>query len=202
MQTPGKGERTFAPDPGRFLVLAIVGVLVAVAIQRGALSGFLNGRACPDGRTCIPEAGISFVLAPGWAQISPTHSDQRFVAAWNGNRAGPGIILRRARDVLGSEPADLETLEVTANDVRTGVPGELSFVWSSASARVMTPIGPAVRIEFVDNSLILTQAHCVDHWFFSNGHAWVFTYVVVGGTYGGGGLEGMINSLALLEPSP
>jgi hypothetical protein len=191
---------------GRRGIVGGVALLIAVLVTTQGATGGLIGIAlggphpCNDGRICIPTAGISMALAPGWSQISAKHGDEVFTASWNGSRAGPGIILRRARDVLGSEPGDIDSLDETANKARTGVPGQLSFVWSSASSRVTTPIGPAVRIEFVDRSLIFTEAHCVDHWFFSNGRAWVLTYVALDGT-GGGGLDVMIDSLRLLEPS-
>lgn len=178
----------------RWAVWLAAGLVVAVL---GACGG---PHPCGDGRTCIPEAGISLTLAAQWRQMSPKDDDNLFVAALNASEAGPGLMLKDGRKLLGWQPTGLDELETTALQANN----DNIFVTGDAEAdRLELPIGSAVRVRYVRQFAWMGPFASIDYWFFADDRLLVLTYMEL--SAGGipadspAALDAMVQSINLIE---
>ncbi len=179
----------------RYPTWLAAGLLVAVLIV-----GCGGPHPCGDGRTCIPEAGISLTLAPGWEQMTPEDSDNMFVAALDASKSGPGVMLRDGREYLGGQPSSLDELEMAALQATNDnlfAPGE------AASEQLELSIGSAVRVRYVRQFLWMGPFASIDYWFFADGRLLMLTYMelATGGipTDSPAALDAMVQSIRLTE---
>jgi hypothetical protein len=170
------------------------GLLVAV------LAGCGGPHPCGDGRTCIPEAGVSLALAADWRTMSPKDGDNLLVAALDASEAGPGVMLKDGRELLGWLPTGLDELETAALQLNHNN----LFVTGDAEAdRLELPIGSAVRVRYVRQFAWMGPFASIDYWFFAGGRLLVLTYMELsaGGTPTDSppALDAMVQSISLIE---
>lgn len=134
---------------------------------------------CDNGRTCVPAAGISLVLAPGWAQLAPGQSEGLFSASAGGVHRRVWIILEDARVYLDPPPTDIDLVGPAAQQVRNDENVWLGYRNDNPDAeveRVELPIGSAVRVRWVAPHFLVGNYAHIDYWFFAHGRLLVMTY--------------------------
>jgi hypothetical protein len=177
--------------------------LAAGLLVAGLLAGCAVAHPCDGGRTCIPQAGISLELAPGWQRMTPKSSENMFVAGLNGSESGPGVMLKDGQKLLDSEPADMDELETAALEARSGVNNLLAGSGQAEAEQIDLPIGPAVRVRYVTSAFLVGNYTSVDYWFYSGDRLLVLMYLA--GPTGGfpadspSDLNAMAQSIRLLE---
>jgi hypothetical protein len=138
---------------------------------------------CGDGRTCIPEAGISLVLPSTWRETDERYR-YMFVAA-PGGKGRTGIGLTAGLDVLSPLPTELTSLEEAVRQLRTvpsvvfegpDLEGVIEGVEAEAE-RIELAIGEAVRVRYVAPEYWAGWHQHIDYWFYAGSRMLVLTYV-------------------------
>jgi hypothetical protein len=166
---------------------AVAAVLVAAwAVSACALDG------CPSGRTCVPGAGVSFVLPPGW-HAADAKDPTLFAAERRGDGAPARLDVADGSHMLAEadldpQPATLDDLEATALRRLTPPGGTFDRAANATSARVTLPLGPAVRLSYTQTtSFIFTYATgTVEEWVRVGDRLVVFVYREAFGEGSGG----------------
>ncbi len=132
--------------------------------------------------------------------MSPKDDDNLFVAALNASEAGPGLMLKDGRKLLGWQPTGLDELETTALQANN----DNIFVTGDAEAdRLELPIGSAVRVRYVRQFAWMGPFASIDYWFFADDRLLVLTYMEL--SAGGipadspAALDAMVQSINLIE---
>jgi hypothetical protein len=165
---------------------------VAAALVAGwAVSACALGD-CPSGRTCVPAAGVSFVLPAGW-HTTDAEDPTLFAAERKGGGAPARLDVADGSHMLAEagldpQPATLDDLEAAALRRLTPPGGTFSWAANATSARVTLPLGPAVRLSYTQTTsfMFTYTTGTVEEWVRVGDRPVVFVYREAFGEGSGG----------------
>ncbi len=162
------------------------GVTLALVVVVGTMAGIqVMQPTCGAGRTCVPAAGVSFVLPDGWRR---TATDDGDLFAASAGSEQTRFVIEDGGKVIGKDggavPTGPEGVDARATSLLSQGSG---FGRNSdiSARRVDLPVGPAIRIAYTSStSFIFTYYQTnVTHWLSVDGRLVVLEYMT---SYGEG----------------
>jgi hypothetical protein len=151
-------------------IVAPVGTLVAVDAAQPA---------CGLGRTCVPAAGISFVLPAGWSGVAPESTELLAATAGSGDTR---FVIEDGARVLSDDghavPTDIAGVAAEVSSLVGGGGGFTRHTGVSTEL-VELPVGSAVRVSYTSATsfFLVYYQTTITHWFFVGGRLVVLEYM-------------------------